>query len=177
MSEKIKVLWVTNAFGCGGAERQMLYMYNILKEHTDFDITILYYAQVGDALNIDGYWVLVAITSLINIIMYLFMFSAFLKLRVSQADKPRPFKLPGGKVGAYIVGGVAIITLVFGFIFGLYPSNPLSDTMTVVYIIGVFLAVVCISILPPFIISKWFKKDSWMPTEAELEEYEKSVDN
>ena len=26
-------------------------------------------------------------------------------------------------------------------------------------------------------ISKWFKKDSWMPTKAELEEYEKSVDN
>ncbi|MBO5669140.1 MAG: hypothetical protein J6R75_02115, partial [Candidatus Methanomethylophilaceae archaeon] len=83
-----------------------------------------------------------------------------------------PFKLPGGNVGAYIVGGVAIVTLVFGFIFGLYPSDPMSDTMTVVYIIGVFLAVVCISVLPPFIIDKWFKKDSWMPTQEELEAYE-----
>ena len=90
--------------------------------------------------------------------------------------KLRPFKLPGGKVGAYIVGGVAIITLIFGFIFGLYPSDPLSDTMTVVYIIGVFLAVICISVLPPFIIEKWFKKDSWMPTEAELEAYENATE-
>ena len=54
MSEKIKVLWVTNAFGCGGAERQMLYMYRILQEYCDFDITILYYAKVGDELSIDG---------------------------------------------------------------------------------------------------------------------------
>lgn len=54
MSEKIKVLWVTNAFGCGGAERQMLYMYDILSKHCNFDITILYYAKVGDALNVDG---------------------------------------------------------------------------------------------------------------------------
>ena len=54
MSEKIKVLWVTNAFGCGGAERQMLYMYDILNKYCNFDITILYYAKVGDALNING---------------------------------------------------------------------------------------------------------------------------
>lgn len=52
--EKIKVLWVTNAFGCGGAERQMLYMYDILRKHCNFDITILYYAKVGDELNIEG---------------------------------------------------------------------------------------------------------------------------
>ncbi len=54
MSDKIKVLWVTNALGCGGAERQMLYMYDILNKYCDLDITILYYARVGDELNIDG---------------------------------------------------------------------------------------------------------------------------
>lgn len=54
MSDKIKVLWVTNALGCGGAERQMLYMYDILSKYCNLDITILYYARVGDELNIDG---------------------------------------------------------------------------------------------------------------------------
>lgn len=54
MNDKIKILWVTNAFGCGGAERQMIYMYNILKKYTDFDITILYYAKVGDEIDIEG---------------------------------------------------------------------------------------------------------------------------
>ncbi len=54
MSEKIKILWVTNAFGCGGAERQMLYMYDILNRYCNLDITILYYARVGDELSIDG---------------------------------------------------------------------------------------------------------------------------
>lgn len=51
MNQKIKVLWITNAFGCGGAEQQMLYMYDILKKYCEFDITILYYARVGDELN------------------------------------------------------------------------------------------------------------------------------
>lgn len=55
MSDKINVLWVTNALGCGGAERQMLYMYDIIKEYCNIDVTILYYAKVGNALNIEGY--------------------------------------------------------------------------------------------------------------------------
>jgi len=54
MNDKIKVLWVTNALGCGGAERQMLYMYDILPKYSNVDITILYYAKAGDALKIDG---------------------------------------------------------------------------------------------------------------------------
>lgn len=54
MDERIKVLWVTNAMGCGGAERQILYMYETLNKYCNFDITILYYAKVGDELNLNG---------------------------------------------------------------------------------------------------------------------------
>ena len=54
MQNKLRVLWVTNAFGCGGAERQMLYMYSILQQYCNMDITILYYATVGDELAFDG---------------------------------------------------------------------------------------------------------------------------
>ena len=55
MTDKpIKVLWVTNALGFGGAERQMLYMYDILKNSGLFDITILYYAEVENQLSTEG---------------------------------------------------------------------------------------------------------------------------
>ncbi|QTE71028.1 glycosyltransferase [Clostridiales bacterium FE2011] len=50
MKQKIRILWVTNAFGCGGAERQMIYMYDILSRYCDYDIRILYYAHVKDEL-------------------------------------------------------------------------------------------------------------------------------
>ena len=55
MKDRIKILWVTNALGCGGAERQMLYMYDILRKYNNIDVTILYYARVGDELNINNY--------------------------------------------------------------------------------------------------------------------------
>lgn len=54
MSKRIKVLWVTNTVGCGGAERQMLYMYQIMQRYCNFDITILYYVHVADELSIDN---------------------------------------------------------------------------------------------------------------------------
>ncbi len=54
MNNKKKILWVTNAFGVGGAERQMLYMYHILEEFSDYSLTVLYYAKVGTELPLDG---------------------------------------------------------------------------------------------------------------------------
>ena len=54
MDGEKKILWVTNAFGVGGAERQMLYMYHILQEYSDYSITLLYYAKVGTELSLDG---------------------------------------------------------------------------------------------------------------------------
>ena len=54
MSKKINVLWVTNAFGCGGAERQMLYMYDILSRFCDYDIHIIYYAHVDNELSTEN---------------------------------------------------------------------------------------------------------------------------
>lgn len=54
MNKRIKVLWVTNTVGCGGAERQMLYMYQIMQRYCDFDITILYYVHATDELSTDN---------------------------------------------------------------------------------------------------------------------------
>jgi len=54
VKDKLRVLWVTNAFGCGGAERQLLYMYNILKNNRNIEISVIYYAHVADELNLDG---------------------------------------------------------------------------------------------------------------------------
>lgn len=54
MDKKIKVLWVTNTVAFGGAERQLMYMYDILQTYGNYEITIMYYAKAGDELRIDG---------------------------------------------------------------------------------------------------------------------------
>lgn len=52
--EKINILWVINALGYGGAEKQLLYMYDILKDNPKYEITILYYAKMAEELNLEG---------------------------------------------------------------------------------------------------------------------------
>lgn len=117
----------------------------------------------------EGYWILTAITSLINAVMYMFMFAAFIKLRKTKPDVKRPYKLPSGKVGMWLVGGVALVTLFFAFAVGLLPeTNGVSYdlTQTVVYVVGMLIAVLAIILLPPFILRK-LKKPSWKPSDEE----------
>lgn len=43
--KKIKVLWISNAFDCGGAQKQIAYMSKIVKQFTNIESTILFYAK------------------------------------------------------------------------------------------------------------------------------------
>lgn len=117
----------------------------------------------------EGYWILTEITSLINAVMYMFMFAAFIKLRKTKPDVKRPYKLPGGKIGMWLVGGVALITLFFAFAVGLLPETngaSFGMTQTILYVIGMLIAVLVIILLPPVILRK-LKKPSWKPSDEE----------
>jgi amino acid transporter len=57
------------------------------------------------------FWNLFAFSTLVFLISYLVMAAAFLKLRYSDAETHRPYRVPGGVVGAW-----SVATLVFGFI-------------------------------------------------------------
>ncbi|MDV0443353.1 amino acid permease [Methanorbis rubei] len=116
-----------------------------------------------------GYWVLTAMTSLINGVMYMFLFAAFIKLRRTKPDVERPYKLPGGKFGMWLVGGVALVTLVFAFVVGLLPETngaAFGLDETIMYVVSMLVAVLAIILLPPMILRK-LKKPSWKPSEEE----------
>ncbi|HJK65014.1 MAG TPA: amino acid permease, partial [Methanocorpusculum sp.] len=114
-----------------------------------------------------GYWVLTAITALINAVMYMFMFAAFVKLRKTKGNVTRPYKVQGGKVGMWLVAGIAYASLIFSFVVGLFPSGTYTLTETVLYVIGMLAAVLLIILLPPYLLKK-FRKESWKPTKQEF---------
>jgi amino acid transporter len=49
------------------------------------------------------FWAIFKLSSFCLLLCYLAMFPAFLVLRYTQADKPRPYRLPGGPAGAWTV--------------------------------------------------------------------------
>ena len=69
-----------------------------------------------------AFWVMSALTAQLYMIMYLFMFAAAIKLRYSQPEKLRPYRVPGGKPGMWIVSGIAFLTALFAIIVGFIPT-------------------------------------------------------
>ncbi len=51
----------------------------------------------------DLFWNLFAFSSFLLFMTYFFLLASFIKLRLLRPDAPRPFKVPGGMVGAWIV--------------------------------------------------------------------------
>jgi len=69
-----------------------------------------------------AFWIMSALAAQLYLVMYLFMFAAAIKLRYSQPEVKRPYKIPGGKIGMWIVSGVAFLASFFVIVFGFIPT-------------------------------------------------------
>jgi amino acid transporter len=97
-----------------------------------------------------SYWMLSAVTAQITIVMYALMFAAVIRLRHTQPDKPRPYRIPGGLPGVWLVGSVGLVGCLVSFVLGFIPPSQLKTGDTAVYVLLLTLAVVVLS-LPPFV--------------------------
>jgi amino acid transporter len=73
-----------------------------------------------------AYWLLSALTTLCLCVEYLPMFAAVIRLRYSQPDTPRAYKLPGGTLGAWIIAGVGFAAITFTFVVALFPPDGMN---------------------------------------------------
>jgi len=89
--------------------------------------------------------------------VYVFVFLAVIKLRYSRPDTPRPFKIPGGKLGVWLVGGIGTLGVIFTFIIGVLPPEFYVHTWGYIFAVlfGTFILTV-----PPLIFLK-LKKPKW----------------
>jgi amino acid transporter len=106
-----------------------------------------------------AYWILSAMTVELLCIVYILVFASVIKLRYSQPDTPRPFTIPGGMAGVWVVGGLGLFGTALAFVVGLMPpsffaSNGLAYVLSV--LLGTFLLAV-----PPLVFLK-FKKPGWL---------------
>ena len=126
-------------------------------------------ALIGSAISLlyvflpsvnQAYWILSAMTVELLCIVYFLVFAALIKLRYSQPDKPRPFRIPGGMPGVWIVGGMGAVGVVFSFIVGLMPPSYYDNTIG--YVVAVLFGTFVLAV-PPLIFLK-LKKPSWTKT-------------
>jgi glutamate:GABA antiporter len=71
-----------------------------------------------------AYWILTATVTALLAFYYLPIFAAVIRLRYTQPDAVRPFRIPGGTLGAWIVAGTGFVATTFAVLVALArPSN------------------------------------------------------
>lgn len=110
-----------------------------------------------------AFFLLTALTATLYLIMYALLYASAIKLRYSQPDTERAYRLPGGNAGMWIIAGAGLAAVVFALVVGFFPPAQLAVGSPAFYV-G-FLAVGALAFLAaPLVIAK-FKKPSWKPKE------------
>ena len=92
-------------------------------------------------------------------IYYILMFTAFLRLRYDQPNRPRSFKVPGGKFGAWLVAGLGLIPSAFAIVLAIYPPAQVkSEVGSPTVYISVILALVAVVLIVCFSLYQLSKK-------------------
>lgn len=112
-----------------------------------------------------SYWLLTALAAQLYMLMYLLMFAAAIKLRISAPDHPRAFRIPGGIIGMLIVAGVGILGALTTLVVSFMPPEGINVGNISKYEITLVLGLISMC-LPPFI-SSWRQARYLAPQQLE----------
>ena len=107
----------------------------------------------------EAYWILMAIVSELYLLMYLLLFAAAIKLRYKHPNVERPYKVPGGNIGLWIIASIGFLSSLATIFIGLLPPGQLPIHDKLLYLILLVGGVVLFTLGPSFILL--FKKPNW----------------
>ena len=118
------------------------------------------------------YLMLTLLTTQLYVLMYIIMYAAAIKLRASQPDVHRTYRVPGGKYGIYLIAGGGFFFCIIAIIIGFSPPSQIktgNDTTWFIVMGGGF---VFFTILPMIIYK--FRKPGWKTEDFQVEETSES---
>ncbi len=106
-----------------------------------------------------AFWILSAIVAQLYLLMYILLFAAAIKLRYKRQHVNRPYKVPGGKPGIWIISGVGTLSSLFALIIGFFPPSQIETGNVVFYVCFLILGIIVACFAPSIILL--FQKPSW----------------
>jgi putative glutamate/gamma-aminobutyrate antiporter len=106
-----------------------------------------------------AFFLLSAVTITLYLIMYMLMYAAAIRLRYSQPDLKRSYRVPGGTVGMWCIAGVGFAGVAFAFLVGFFPPTQLPVGSPALYVGLVVAGTVVFTGLPLLI--GMLKQSSW----------------
>ena len=106
-----------------------------------------------------AYQILSQLTVILYLIMYMLMFGAAIYLRYTQPNRPRPYHIPGGDVGMWLVGGLGFLGSLMAFVFSFIPPDQISVGSPAVYV-GILAGGAAVFFILPLVIYA-LRKPHW----------------
>jgi glutamate:GABA antiporter len=99
------------------------------------------------------YWIFQTLAAQLILLMYLMIFSSVIRLRYSQPETPRLYKIPGGKIGLWIIAGGGALFCVAAFTVAFHPPEEFRFLESKTYALLLLTGVLVFS-SPPLIFAK-----------------------
>lgn len=106
-----------------------------------------------------AFFLLTALTALLYLIMYIMLYAAAVRLRYTQPNVNRSYKVPGGNFGMWCVSGIGIAGALFAIIVGFFPPKQLVIGSPFFYVCFLIMGVLVFLGTPILMIH--FRKPSW----------------
>lgn len=117
--------------------------------------------------------ILSQISNIMFLTMYIVMFLAAIALRYSQPNIKRPFRIPGGNFGMWLVGLVGLAGALISGGLSFAPPTQIGTGSASVYV-GILVAATAVEIAIPFIVFS-FRKPEWKAADSDFEPFERKA--
>ena len=111
------------------------------------------------------FWLLSAMLVQLYLLMYVMLFAAALKLRRSRPEVERPFRVPGGRPGIWLVCGTGILFSLAAFMVGFVPPSGLPESSVLSHN-SAPVGAVAFGLLAPPAVSRWSRGQRLSPMSA-----------
>lgn len=138
-------------------------------------VTILAFVLVILPSVQSAYQILSQMSTILYLILCIMIYMAFLRLRRTEPNKKRGFKVPGGKFVEWLIGIVGITGLVFASIISFFPPSQINTGSPAVYV-GVLIAGVVIFVALPLVVYAC-RKPNWKNKNADFYPFDWQIED
>lgn len=96
----------------------------------------------------NGFWLLIVLATAAFLMEYIIIYACTIKLRYKRPRVPRPFSVPGGKVGIWIVAGGGILVSLAIFALGFIAPTSTGSGGAATYEVSLIIGLIVIIAIP-----------------------------
>lgn len=122
-----------------------------------------------------AYQVMSQMATVIYLILVLMIYFSFIRLRHTQPQKRRGFRIPGGKFGEFAVGGIGILGALAAMILSFFPPSQIDTGSPLVYVLIIFCGALLFFCVPLVVFA--MRKPSWRNPQADFYPFDWQIEN